>query len=1066
LSIVLLLSLAVLYAPGYVARYLITSEMDSLGIDYEGVDTLTIDVLKREVWLGPVTLDFGPADRAHLDEVGLVLRFDSLWKRRVDVERMVLRGIDLQVTHRPEREFTLNGIPWRPPAQSPGPYKPAATAAETWEFGVETLEIRDSRIGYRDDEDHELDIELESLVLTDFHSWRPEEAGRFELKAKLNDIALNWTGEARPFSRNKTLAIDSRTLKADVPKLVRLTGPLGLDRRDGTYDAELRYELVLNDSGRFEGQAVGVIDIQGADYERAGIFALAFDRAKVDLDLQYTLSESGDFGVTGRVVAGINAGRSRWGEDARLAADKAELVFSGIEAAYSQEGALSVNLQPDITLDAVDFSGPIDITVANLLDLLTLLQVLSSRADVDFADTGLGDYAGKSLKLPSSDVTIDRLHTDGESLSLHSSEGLVRLDLKAVTDLSGIQIAANESHLEIESLQSRVEQLGLSSGKGRFQVHTAGNSKLVTANGGDPRGLVGLETLDANVHSLELEVKSGVVAVRATADAGTSGLAGRLFATNELPEVDLGVGSMNVVLNDSSLDLDADGLSWMVVSDADARLLKVEFADAQAGVVMFRHADIDGLKMDQRLQLSAAVASVDGLDLYVTRSFLAGRLGPAARSGDKAASIQSSNVRRAQVLLDELGYAPGPVDGLMGPRTAAAIRKFQRAQELAVDGRLTEKLLSTLEAGSAAAPENDIAPTDHQPVTSGGDGSVQIGQLSLTGDSVVRFRDDSVSPQVNIDAVLREAWMRNLDTRRTEQRTDIRLMADVNEFARLELDGWTAGLVENADLELAAKVKNLELVTYAPYIAKFWGAYPEDGKLSSEITATAARGDLEGEIRLNLENIAVRSLSSKDAERAKEQLGISLETAVDLLQDADGRITLALPLLGTLSQPRVDFSSVLDKAIGGIFAEVFPPAMIVSLLADVLKAETPALQPVEFAPGSPVLNEIGRTYLNDLATLLSEHPGVSLKICGRSTAQDMQHHTAKAGRKAPLLDMQVRSMQALDPEQVLDELAIERTRTVRRYLIEDRGIDGARVSECLSTFDADDQGKPRVEIRL
>jgi hypothetical protein len=57
-------------------------------------------------------------------------------------------------------------------------------------------------------------------------------------------------------------------------------------------------------------------------------------------------------------------------------------------------------------------------------------------------------------------------------------------------------------------------------------------------------------------------------------------------------------------------------------------------------------------------------------------------------------------------------------------------------------------------------------------------------------------------------------------------------------------------------------------------------------------------------------------------------------------------------------------------------------------------------------------------------------------------------------------------MQALDPEQVLDELAIERTRTVRRYLIEDRGIDGARVSECLSTFDADDQGQPRVEIRL
>ena len=45
-----------------------------------------------------------------------------------------------------------------------------------------------------------------------------------------------------------------------------------------------------------------------------------------------------------------------------------------------------------------------------------------------------------------------------------------------------------------------------------------------------------------------------------------------------------------------------------------------------------------------------------------------------------------------QTLLAELGYAPGPADGLMGQRTRAAIRKFQQDKGLEATGEATDEL--------------------------------------------------------------------------------------------------------------------------------------------------------------------------------------------------------------------------------------------------------------------------------------------------------------------------------------------------------------------------------------
>jgi hypothetical protein len=54
-----------------------------------------------------------------------------------------------------------------------------------------------------------------------------------------------------------------------------------------------------------------------------------------------------------------------------------------------------------------------------------------------------------------------------------------------------------------------------------------------------------------------------------------------------------------------------------------------------------------------------------------------------------------------QQALQQSGYDPGPVDGLMGPRTAGAIKRFQRERGLEETGRLSFALLDQLQESAA-----------------------------------------------------------------------------------------------------------------------------------------------------------------------------------------------------------------------------------------------------------------------------------------------------------------------------------------------------------------------------
>jgi peptidoglycan hydrolase-like protein with peptidoglycan-binding domain len=72
-----------------------------------------------------------------------------------------------------------------------------------------------------------------------------------------------------------------------------------------------------------------------------------------------------------------------------------------------------------------------------------------------------------------------------------------------------------------------------------------------------------------------------------------------------------------------------------------------------------------------------------------------GAAGPGAGATSKPARDMngrgSEQVKAVQKALQDNGIDPGPIDGIMGPKTTAALKAFQKDQKLTASGRLDEQ---------------------------------------------------------------------------------------------------------------------------------------------------------------------------------------------------------------------------------------------------------------------------------------------------------------------------------------------------------------------------------------
>lgn len=133
----------------------------------------------------------------------------------------------------------------------------------------------------------------------------------------------------------------------------------------------------------------------------------------------------------------------------------------------------------------------------------------------------------------------------------------------------------------------------------------------------------------------------------------------------------------------------------------------VEMTQRRLNALGYQAGEVDGIlgprtrSALRAWQADAGLAVTGELTPAAIERLETARTAPAAADLTEAEmrrmGMLSSAVRNVQRQLKEAGYDVGPVDGVPGPRTRAAIRRYQQAQDLPATGRISSSLLAQLE---------------------------------------------------------------------------------------------------------------------------------------------------------------------------------------------------------------------------------------------------------------------------------------------------------------------------------------------------------------------------------
>ncbi len=102
---------------------------------------------------------------------------------------------------------------------------------------------------------------------------------------------------------------------------------------------------------------------------------------------------------------------------------------------------------------------------------------------------------------------------------------------------------------------------------------------------------------------------------------------------------------------------------------------------------------------------------------------------PSYMPSQSVVNLNTSEVRQLQQELRKQGFKAGPADGILGPRTEAALRQFQQQKGLHVTGQPDQQTLAALGA-SAGTPSGQTAADQQPPTGQGGTGSRTYGRAA------------------------------------------------------------------------------------------------------------------------------------------------------------------------------------------------------------------------------------------------------------------------------------------------------------------------------------------------
>jgi len=276
---------------------------------------------------------------------------------------------------------------------------------------------------------------------------------------------------------------------------------------------------------------------------------------------------------------------------------------------------------------------------------------------------------------------------------------------------------------------------------------------------------------------------------------------------------------------------------------------------------------------------------------------------------------------------------------------------------------------------AAPAPAKEAPKPAAAPAKGGKekDQDISIGAITLQGGTI-DFFDKSIKPRYN--ATLSEIGGKIEGFALGEDKNAaVNLKGKINKSVPLDIGGTVNPTKDNLFADLTVKFNDLDLSDMSPYSGKYIGYKIEKGKLSMDLKYLIKKRDLDSQ---NL--ILIDQLTLGEKVESPDALKLPIGLAIALLKDRHGRITLDVPVSGSLDDPKFSVWSIVIKVIVNLItkAATAPFALLGALVGG-----GEELSYVEFDYGSYKLSEANVKKIDSLVKALSERPQLKMDVEGR-----------------------------------------------------------------------------------
>ncbi|MGO4391035.1 DUF748 domain-containing protein [Variovorax sp. M-6] len=281
--------------------------------------------------------------------------------------------------------------------------------------------------------------------------------------------------------------------------------------------------------------------------------------------------------------------------------------------------------------------------------------------------------------------------------------------------------------------------------------------------------------------------------------------------------------------------------------------------------------------------------------------------------------------------------------------------------------------------GGAAAPVAAAAPAE---ADRGPAPVITFGPMSLVNGRI-DFSDLFVKPNYSADLTELTGRLSAFSSRPQGDQpvlADLELRGKAQQTASLEITGKLNPLVKPLELDITARMKELDLPPLSPYTIRFAGHGIERGKLSMDVNyKIAPDGTLTAANKLVLNQLQF----GEPVEGAPASLPVRL--AVALLADRNGVIDIDLPLRGSINDPQFSVGPLIMKAIVNLIAKAATAPF--ALLTGGFGGGGGDASTIAFAPGSSELSKEAKENLDKVAKALNDRPALQMTVIGTSSLE-------------------------------------------------------------------------------